>query len=31
MRKKLEKFNDDKYFLAITAASPEHNCKTEPY
>jgi hypothetical protein len=29
MRKKLGKFMDDKYFLALTAASPNHNLKTE--
>lgn len=31
IRKKLDKFSDDKYFLALTAASPEHNVKTEPH
>ncbi len=29
MRKKLGKFLDDKYFLALTAASPNYNYKTE--
>lgn len=30
-RRKLGKFAEDKYFLALTAASPEHNVKTEPH
>lgn len=30
LRRKLGKFHDDKYFLALTAASAEHNTKTEP-
>lgn len=29
VRKKLAKFSEDKYFLALTAASPEHNFRTE--
>lgn len=29
-RRKLGKFVDDKYFLALTAAAIEHNAKTEP-
>lgn len=30
VRREIKKFADDKYFLAITAASPDHNVKTEP-
>ena len=31
LRRKLGKFADDKYFLMLAAASPEHNYKTEPH
>jgi hypothetical protein len=31
IRRKIGKFHDDKYFLALTAASPEHNIKTEAH
>lgn len=28
-RRRLGRFSDDKYFLALTAASADHNVKTE--
>jgi len=31
LRRKIGKFSEDKYFLALTAASPDHNFKTEPH
>ena len=29
-RRKIGLFNSDKYFLAMTAASPDHNFKCDP-